>query len=320
MRRWTAAVLSAALGWALLPGRALAQRTQPETIYGEDDRRDLYQVQNPKVLDYADSTTALFPSYKVSVDSATGRAALGVSPYGEDMGLCPEEPFYKQKNGAFCSGSLVGEDLLMTAGHCVRSPDACKSTKFVFGFGIRKEGESPESVPAGDVFGCAELLGSVVEGQGADWALIRLDRKASGRKPLAIERSGKLENTAPLFVIGHPAGLPTKVAGGATVRDASPNGYFVANLDTYGGNSGSAVFNARTGKVEGILVRGEVDYVYRNGCRVSNVCPNEGCRGEDVTKVSSLSGLIPKLADEREAPEPEGEAPLEPQAKLRAPW
>lgn len=36
-----------------------------------------------------------------------------------------------------------------------------------------------------------------------------------------------------------PAGLPTKIAGGATMRDASPNGYYVANLDTYGGNSGS---------------------------------------------------------------------------------
>ncbi len=95
------------------------------------------------------------------------------------------------------------------------------------------------------------------------------------------------------MVIGHPAGLPTKVSGGAKVRDAGPTGHFVANLDTYGGNSGSAVFNAKTGLIEGILVRGEIDYTWRGGCKVSNTCADDGCRGEDVTKISALSGNIP---------------------------
>ena len=80
------------------------------------------------------------------------------------------------------------------------------------------------------------------------------------------------------------------------MRDPSPDGYFVANLDTYGGNSGSAVFNATSGKVEGILVRGENDYVWRGSCRVSNKCPADGCRGEDVTKVSALMDIIPAPA------------------------
>ncbi|WP_420540401.1 S46 family peptidase (plasmid) [Paenibacillus polymyxa] len=46
-------------------------------------------------------------------------------------------------------------------------------------------------------------------------------------------------------------------AVGAAVRDNPPNAFFVANLDTYGGNSGSPVFNSDTHEVEGILVRGE---------------------------------------------------------------
>ncbi len=74
-----------------------------------------------------------------------------------------------------------------------------------------------------------------------------------------------------LVVIGRPSGLPTKVADGAQVRSVN-DVFLVANLDTYGGNSGSAVFNAVTGVVEGILVRGDTDYVYNAqlGCRVSN--------------------------------------------------
>ncbi|MDD5627517.1 MAG: serine protease, partial [Elusimicrobia bacterium] len=139
-----------------------------------------------------------------------------------------------------------------------------------------------------------KLLGRLQEGAGADWALVKLDRPAAGHKPLALNKAGTPANKTPLFVIGHPAGLPTKVAGGATVRDASPEGYFVANLDTYGGNSGSAVFNAYTGLVEGILVRGENDYVWKGDCMVSNKCPEDGCRGEDVTKLSAVLSSLPK--------------------------
>jgi hypothetical protein len=67
----------------------------------------------------------------------------------------------------------------------------------------------------------------------------------------------------------------------------------VANLDTYGGNSGSPVFNHRTGEVEGILVRGENDYVYDpgQGCQVSNRCASDVCRGEDVTYITNVPTL-----------------------------
>src|SRR6185503_5205699 len=101
---------------------------------------------------------------------------------------------------------------------------------------------------------------------GADWALVRLDHAVTNHHPLAIRRRGKLKKGARLFVIGHPVGLPTKIAGGARVRTASTNGFFVANLDTFGGNSGSAVFNAWSGRVEGILVRGDVDFERRGEC------------------------------------------------------
>lgn len=49
-----------------------------------------------------------------------------------------------------------------------------------------------------------------------------------------------------------PAGLPQKIAGGAKVRSIQ-TGFFVANLETDGGNSGSAVFNLSNGVIEGIL-------------------------------------------------------------------
>ncbi len=271
---------------------ACAAQANPKVVYGSDDRRDLYQVQDAKTLALADSTVALFRASDVTLQGA--QAALNLQPYGQAYNLCKEEPFYDQTVGAFCSGSLVGPDLMMTAGHCVTSQEDCRTVKFVFGYDVKRAGDRPGAVPASEVYGCAQLLGREQQADGADWALVRVDRVVAGHVPLALDRGPGVAKGDPVFVIGHPAGLPTKIAGGANVRDASFNGFFRANLDTYGGNSGSAVFSGKTGLVEGILVRGEADYVYKGQCRVTNVCPNDGCRGEDVTKIGSVGFPIPQ--------------------------
>ena len=282
-------VLSAVL--ALCAGAAFAD---DKVIYGADDRLDIWQVSDSKLLKLADSTVGLFSASDVTVNGA--KAQLRTDSYADGYGLCKEEPFYDQVTGAFCSGSLVAPDVIMTAGHCIKSDYACTDTKFVFGFAVTKKGVNPSEVPASEVYSCKQLIGREQVGTGADWALIKLDRPVTGHEPLKYDATGAVKNGDQLVVIGHPAGLPTKVAGGATVRDASKNGYFVANLDTYGGNSGSAVFNAKTGVVVGILVRGENDYVYKGNCRVSNVCASDGCRGEDVTKLTAITSPFKQAA------------------------
>jgi hypothetical protein len=265
-----------------------------KVIYGSDTRIDLYQTTDPRLKELADSTVALFESGSVSSDG--GVAKLTTKNYGERMNLCKEEPFYEQGSGAFCSGSLVAPDVIMTAGHCVPSAEECANIKFVFGFAVKEKGVQPDSVPAAEVYGCKELIGRQQVGDGADWALVRLDRKVAGHAPLKLDLTGKVAKGDEVLVIGHPSGLPTKIAGAAHVRDASNPGFFVANLDTYGGNSGSAVFNSATGLVEGILVRGEQDFVQKGDCQVSNVCPADGCRGEDVTKILNVADKIPSAA------------------------
>jgi hypothetical protein len=280
-----------ALAAALRLAVPAAAQVDGQVIYGSDDRIDLYQTNNSTLRSLADSTVALMQSSSIKAEGGVSR--LVTEPYGTGNGLCKEEPFYDQVTAAFCSGSLVAPDVIMTAGHCVTSDSSCAGVKFVFGFAVTEKGKMPLTVATGDVYGCKQLLGREQTNDGADWALIKLDRTVTGHKVLKLNMTGVIANKTQIVVIGHPAGLPTKIAGGAEVRDASKNGYFTANLDTYGGNSGSAVFNAKSGLVEGILVRGENDYVYRGSCRVSNVCASDGCRGEDVTKISSVSDKIP---------------------------
>ena len=271
---------------ALLAASPAAAQFRGKVIYGEDDRIDVWQTENATLKKLADSTVALIPGSSIKIEGDA--AVLDTDPYGPTMGFCKEEPFYEQVTAAFCSGSLVAPDVIMTAGHCIKAESDCKSTKYVFGFAVKEKGKLPTTVAAKDVYGCKALIGRDQVNDGADWALIKLDRPVVGHAPLKLNLTRKIENKTPLVVIGHPAGLPTKIAGGASVRDASKNGYFIADLDTYGGNSGSAVFNAVNGNVEGILVRGEQDYAWRNGCRVSNVCAQGACRGEDVTKLDNV--------------------------------
>jgi len=123
---------------------------------------------------------------------------------------------------------------------------------------------------------------------------VQLERDVVGRTPAKVRSSGKIKDKQTLFVIGHPCGLPQKYAPGAKVRDNTPAPYFVANLDTYGGNSGSPVFAAPSATVEGILVRGENDFVTNGHCYVSLVCPTTGCRGEDVTRSTLWAAKLHK--------------------------
>jgi V8-like Glu-specific endopeptidase len=190
----------------------------------------------------------------------------------------------------------------MTAGHCIKTEADCANTKLVFGFKAAAAGDTgASSIAKGEVYSCSSIVKQNVDaGRGADYALIKLDRKVTGHYPLAINRSGVIEKRIEIFVIGHPSGMPVKVAAESKVRDASKTGYFVADLDTFGGNSGSAVFNLATYKIEGILVRGANDYVYSSeaGCYTAALFPQDGGRGEDVTKISALSANIPMLNEE----------------------
>jgi hypothetical protein len=249
-------------------------------IYGNDDRVDYYQVTDPYVQASADSTTALIRAANITVQGDL--TAIATVPYGQSLGLCPSEPFYNQETAAFCSGFLVAPDTVVTAGHCIYDQNSCDNTRMVFGFKITQPDSLPRQVPTDHVYSCTTIVHTVSVATGEDFAVVKLDRPVTQVPPLIYRTLGKIGVGDPLHVIGHPEGLPVKIAGGANVRAVQAQ-FFTANLDTYGGNSGSAVFNSVTGEVEGVLVRGENDFVFQGNCRVSNRCPDSGCRGEDVT-------------------------------------
>ncbi|PIU19124.1 MAG: serine protease [Elusimicrobia bacterium CG08_land_8_20_14_0_20_59_10] len=304
-------LMKTTLSAAALVALPLLSFGQGKSIYGPDNRKDFYEIPAAQQTLSA-SVVSLWKSANVTAD-ASGNYALTTSKFADAYGLCPAEKFREQPIGAFCSGSLVGEDIIMTAGHCIKTEADCKDTKLVFGFKIGKAGEAATTKLAkSEVYTCSKIIKRFLGGEpgstnpagqslGPDYALIKLDRKVTGHKPLPVNRNQNLAKGTKMFVIGHPVGLPVKAAGGASVRDAGKIGYFVADLDTFGGNSGSPVFNESTNKIEGILVRGDRDFLRSPaGCVTMATYEQTGGRGEDVTKISSLSADIPKLAGEKE--------------------
>jgi V8-like Glu-specific endopeptidase len=268
----------------------------PHVIYGDDNRKDLFMVTSPSWMERSLATVALIDSSDISFKRENGKsvAKIATRPFATRFKtpLCQSEKFRDQFVAPFCSGFLVSLDTVVTAGHCVSSSFDCKTTKYVFGYNMRTAGVHPAQVPASQVYSCVNLLRSKVDGEGEDYAVLKLDRPVEGVKPLRLRRAGRANVGDNVTVIGHPSGLPTKFADGGIVRKLQ-NGYMIASTDTYGGNSGSAVFNSNNGRVEGILVRGETDYVKKGNCLVSKKCQQNGCRGEDITEIKAVLDLVP---------------------------
>ncbi|MCX6123665.1 MAG: serine protease, partial [Proteobacteria bacterium] len=270
-------------------------------IYDEDNRKDVYDPTNDDdLLRFAKSTAILIEDEKLVRNKDRGKpVGLPRETFGEAQSLCSSEPFAEQINPGFCSGFLVGPDLFATAGHCIDSKSICSNTSIIFDFSLENEHQDLGTVPESNVFHCKSIVKVIKDPteSGADFAIIKLDRLVVGRTPLAIRRTGGIDAGIPIAVIGNPSGLPTKISEGAKVRKNDPKvPFFVANLDTYGGNSGSAVFNMVTGEVEGILVRGENDFDFdaNNSCYKSHHCTDSGCRGEDVIKAEVFKKWIPQ--------------------------
>ena len=128
--------------------------------------------------------------------------------------------------------------------------------------------------------------------------MVKLDRSVD-RPVLPMAGSSAVYIGMPLGVIGHPSGLPQKIADGGRVKSLLEEGeYFVSSLDVFAGSSGSPVISLESYQVVGMLVGGEQDYwLTDGGCYTVKQCAGNGedCSGELIFNLSSLDLLLSVL-------------------------
>ncbi len=285
-------------------------------IYGDDDRMDIYEVTDSDLQGLADSVVMLMDSADVFCSNGSCSLLnlqsladwyLSEDPIGSGNPICIDERFIDQPTAGFCSGMVVGPDLIATAGHCIENQSDCQSTVFVFNYHMLDASTPVTIFPEDDVYYGLEIVAHSEDETGVwsdDYAIVRVDRPIEGRQAVPIRRSGAVEDSGigELLVIGHPTGLPTKIDDGGHVTGGTGLDTFYTSTDSFHGNSGSGVFS-RDGLdgtrilLEGILVRGYHDHFETDpdgNCDKVIRCPDEGCPElETVVRATAFAEHIP---------------------------
>ena len=269
----------------------------PPVVYGEDNRVDANLHSNAMYRKLAISTAALVRNSNIE-EISEYMVSLKSENLMKTKNRCTYEPFYKQPTASYCSGFLIANDIIVTAGHCVNEYNF-KQFSWVFDYRVDYEDQSEVTVDQSKVYKIKRVISRKYESPTfennldiEDFAVVELERDVLDRAPLRYRESGTPSVGDELVVIGNPWKLPTKITDGGKIRSLE-NFIFLTDLDTYKGNSGSAVFNAKTGVVEGILINGETpDFeMNKDGCYISRVIPQDGGSGEGVFFITKVEGL-----------------------------
>jgi V8-like Glu-specific endopeptidase len=173
-------------------------------------------------------------------------------------------------SGKFCSGSLISNNLFLTAGHCVSSSTVGQFVSFNF----ERAAGSTALLPQTHVRIAAlveDSLGSV------DYAILRLEGSPGATFGVAPVATADPANGTAITIIGHPGGQPKQIEAGSVAGRRGTNYITYGNVDTLGGSSGSAVIN-NSGQIVGVHTNG--------GCTASGGT-NSGVRIARIRQVSA---------------------------------
>ena len=247
-------------------------------VFGLDDRKEVKDAEG--ITDYVRATAVMIPKKNIKDNKVYGETLrelltyqFGTSNFDSNV------KFLDQPTCAYCTGFLIAPDILVTAGHCIKTLEDANDYVWVFDYTNELKHSTffgYVEVNPKNIYDVKEVLGAELadtEDGKVDYSVLRLDRQ-SERKPYRIRTSGKVSTWGDVTTIGSPTGLPLKVVDNSWVSDNSPKMWFKNSIDGFPGNSGGPVFN-ENGFIEGIHVRGAVEY--NNGRYTSDYKYDEAC-------------------------------------------
>lgn len=266
-----------------------------DAIYGIDDR-EYVSWKSPLSIQRMSSGVALIVEKSSLKNVSKNKVLISASTLEENVGLCRDERFSQNLSMSSCTGFLVGEDLLLTAGHCLADNKSCSHLSFVFSVKEAQEKENGYLVSSDQIFSCKEVVKREF-GQTSDYALLRLEKKAKKSFiPRHVFKMNFKNNLTPddrVFMLGHPLGQAQMISQGRKVLEVVGDDLFIVKLNSFLGNSGSPVINSKTHEVEGILINGNDDFDSgENGC-FYNLKHGDNA-GEGVLRSSVLKSILKK--------------------------
>ncbi len=213
-------------------------------------------------------------------DGTLGATVAAVWSHKHPVGAMEEPSLVDPLDAAkskYCSGTLIGRGLFLTAGHCVGVGTVGDAVSFNYertpGSATALNGEKKYTITA------------VVEDSlgGLDYAIVRLagnpgDTFGWTRLASAAPAVGDL-----VTIIQHPAGQAKQVEVGPLAALAGSSLQY-ADLDTLPGSSGSGVLNA-SGYLVGVHTNG--------GCAPDGTGANSGTRMTSIAAVSpTVAGIL----------------------------
>lgn len=226
----------------------------------------------------------------------THQSAVGVLRWHTNLGSHYTNPG-NVAGHRWCTGTLISDNLFLTAGHCfdqtgggwnrprvngssnIISPQEIATRMNVeFDFQLDASGtlKSPVSVAV------EELIEYRLDG--LDFAIVRLAGNPGqqfGTTELA-EDDGSVGDM--ICIIGHPAGQPKRIEAGP-ITSFQDFRVRYNDIDTLGGNSGSGILRASDGAIVGIHTNG--------GCNAAMTGSNFGLR---ITRLRDASPTVQGLA------------------------
>ena len=279
----------------ILAAIRLYPSSKGQCFYGEDSRRDIFQVTDNEQIKTAECIVAMV-KWACLRPAGPAYYSIETEVYGQYKKLCSSEPFWLQPSASIhMTGAMVRPNVVLTAGHGVCHVDI-EDFCFVRGWAMTSPWNGPSLIHRKDVLHIKRVI-KCQPGPTTDWALIELKDRSPGPHLTKFRESGKIADERPLYAVGYPYGLPAKLIDGAAVRENNQDEFFSANLDTYDHNSGSPVFDAIEHTLEGIYVRGKEDFCYLSpyGCWTSFIVSDFGGPGEECTRTTEFYETLANL-------------------------
>lgn len=205
-----------------------------------------------------------YPDGWQGYDVTIGSLRQYLSPQEIELAKAVGKLVYRPKdrtNGS-CTATHVGNNYVVTAGHCIDNPtlfsDTCSSLQVEWNF-RRSRVDFPKTPESSLIGQCQEIVSwsfKAGDPDSIDHAIFRVDRAPEAR--IVIEPNPTLTPGSKVHQFSHPGGVPLILAQNCNINQLAFQYY---QHDCWGasGSSGAALIDASTNKLIGLLSMGSDD-------------------------------------------------------------